>query len=547
MTGGAGQTAGRQGSSLPPWATAALLIAGVTVVARIIGFLRFVVLARTVGTECLGDVYATANSIPNIVYEVVVGGALVAVVVPLVAGVRERSREETRVTVAALHGWALLLLVPITALTYLASPLVIDVLLGDASGCGPDAASVATDMLWVFLLQIPIYGATVVAQGSLQAHHRFFAPAVAPAVSSLVVIGSYFAYDAMAADSRGSLSDLTTAEFWVLAGGTTLGVVALLAVQIPALVRARLVVMPSLRFPSGRSAKAWTLAWSGAVVVASQWIAYAAAIRWSNVYGDQGSALVFVLAWTLFLLPWSILALPIATSTFPRLSAHHERGERDQAARTTASTTRAVAAASAAGAGAMAAAATPLAIVLVQGAPGVDAVPRLAALLLSLSPGVLAYGIHGHLVRVLAAGHRAPVAAAGTAAGWAVAIVVAWWGVTSAQSGVAVARAIGIGFSVGLVTAAVILAVVVVSLDGRTAMDRVLRVTLTTGVAALVVGLVGDALWSTEDVGIGLALVQAVLAGVAALTAVGAAALAVDPGTARALWQRPPRRSKVAP
>ena len=342
MTAPAERSQSPETTHLPPWATAALLIAVVTLVARILGLIRFAVLSRTVGTGCLGDVYATANAVPNIVYEVVVGGAFVALVVPLVAGVGEKEPGKVRATVAALHGWALVLLVPITALMYVTSTLVIDLLLGSASGCPSNASSVATDMLWVFLLQIPIYGATVVAQGSLQAHHRFFAPAVAPAVSSLVVIGSYFVYDAMAGEHHGSLGELTSAEFWVLAGGTTLGVVALLLVQVPALARAKLIVKPSLKFPEGRAGHAWTLAWSGGVVVASQWVAYAAAIRWSNVYGDEGSALVFVISWTLFLVPWAILALPIATSTFPRLSVLHARHDRVGAATITASSLRTV-------------------------------------------------------------------------------------------------------------------------------------------------------------------------------------------------------------
>ena len=525
----------RPSSALPPWASAALLIAAVTLVARIVGFLRYFVLARIVGTTCLGDVYATANSIPNIVYEVVVGGALAAVVVPLVAGARERDHREVRATVAALHGWALVLLVPVTAGMYLLSPWVIDLLLGSSPGCASDADQVATAMLWVFLLQIPVYGATVIAMCALQAHHKFFSPALAPAVSSLAVIGAYLAYDAMAGDSQGSLDALSRSEFWVLAGGTTLAVVVLLLVQIPALVRAGLVVMPRLRFPEGRAGRAWTLAWSGGVVVASQWVAYGAAISWSNRYGGQGSALVFVLAWTLFLLPWALLAFPIATSTFPRLSALHERGERDEAARTASTTTRTVAAASAAGAGAMAAAATPLAIILVEGAPGVDAVPQLAAILLALAPGVLAYGLHGHLVRVLAAGHRAPQAAAGSAIGWLVGLGVAWAGVRSAQNPVEVARAVGVGFSAGLVVAAVLLAVAVARLDGREALRRVPTVVAVSVVAALVVGVAGHLLWSGEDVSILVALGQSLVAGAVSLGVVAAAALVVDPESARSL------------
>ena len=517
--------------------SAALVIAGVTVIARVIGFLRFVVLARTVGTTCLGDVYATANAVPNIVYEVVVGGALVAVVVPLVAGARESDPDRVRAMVAALHGWALVLLVPVTAAMYVGSTWVVQLLLGSGDGCGAGASDLARDMLWVFLLQIPVYGATVVAQGALQAHRRFLAPALAPAVSSLVVIGSYLVYAAMAGDDRGSLDALSDAEFLVLAGGTTLGVVALLVVQLPALFRAGLVVRPTLAFPEGRSRQARTLAWSGAVVVGVQWIGYAAAIRWSNVYGAEGSALVFVLGWTLFLLPWSILVLPIATSTFPRLSELHERGDHGASASTTAQSLRAVIVAAAVGAAGLAAAAGPLASLIVDGVPGGGGVPELSSLLTALSLGVLGYGVHGHLVRVLAARHRAPTAAWGTALGWGAAIAGGAVLVAQAEDAVAVSRAIGGAFSGGLVVGALVLLVAVRRDAGPDALAGVLRVAIASGSAALVVGWVGHRLLSEGAGGSSIAVAagQTIAAGVVAVVAVAGAAALADPGSVRTL------------
>jgi len=511
------------------------------VVARIIGLLRFVVLAHTVGTTDLGDVYATANAVPNIVYELVVGGALVAVVVPLVARSREADQERVRQMVAALHGWALLLLVPVTAVMYLASGWVIDLLLGSGEGATSNMSTVATEMLWVFLLQIPVYGATVVAQGALQAHHRFFAPAVAPAVSSIVVIGSYLLYAAMAGDDRQSLSALTDAQFWLLAGGTTLGVLVLLLVQLPALVKARLVVVPTLRFPPGQAVHAGTLAWSGAIVVGSQWVAYAAAIRWSNIYGGEGSALIFVLAWTIFLLPWSVLALPIATSTFPRISTLHARNDRAGAARTTAVSLRAVVGASALGAAGLAAASVPLASIVVDDA---SAARVLAAFLVALAPGVIAYGVHGHLVRVLAAADRAPLAAAGTVLGWAAGLLVAWVLVRDTSDADEVARAIGLGFSAGLVVAAVVLVVAVVRVEGHLAAAGVALITLSTGLAALVVGWLGHEVLD-ERTSIAMALLQTALVGLVSALVVGGVVLLVDPSSARTLLHLRPRRDAM--
>ena len=226
---------------------------------------------------------------PNIIFEVVVGGALVAVVVPLVAGALESDPARVRAddSRAARLG-------PRAARSYYCS-YVPCISLGNHACSVPVTPPQLThrtlrkQMLWVFLLQIPVYGATVVAQGALQAHHRFFAPAVAPAVSSLVVIAGYLWYASLAGDNGGSLAWLTTTEFWAIAGGTTLGVFALLLVQIPALVRADLVVMPSLNFPPTRSTQARTLALSGLRLLHHSGWRTRGAIRWSNDYGDEGA------------------------------------------------------------------------------------------------------------------------------------------------------------------------------------------------------------------------------------------------------------------
>ena len=70
---------------------AALLIGGLTVVARILGFARTLVFAGTVHASCLSAAYVTANLVPNVIYDIVLGGALTAIVVPVLAGPAERA------------------------------------------------------------------------------------------------------------------------------------------------------------------------------------------------------------------------------------------------------------------------------------------------------------------------------------------------------------------------------------------------------------------------------------------------------------------------
>src|SRR5262245_46117896 len=99
--------------------------------ARVVGFGRQVVFAHTVQASCLGTAYTTANMVPNIIYDIVAGGALTAVVVPvlarpaLTAGEDGAGHEQVRQTSAALLTWTVLLLVPVSVVVaVIAQPLV---------------------------------------------------------------------------------------------------------------------------------------------------------------------------------------------------------------------------------------------------------------------------------------------------------------------------------------------------------------------------------------------------------------------------------------
>ena len=70
---------------------AALLIGALTAGARLVGFGRQLVFAHTVGASCLGTAYTTANQVPNIIYDIVLGGALTSVMVPVLAGPAQRA------------------------------------------------------------------------------------------------------------------------------------------------------------------------------------------------------------------------------------------------------------------------------------------------------------------------------------------------------------------------------------------------------------------------------------------------------------------------
>ena len=310
-------------------AGAAVLIGVITILARIAGFGRVVVFSQTVKTSCLGQAYYTANQVPNIVFEIVAGGALAGMVVPVLAGPVERGdHEHVRRTASALLTWMAVALVPLSLLgMLLARPIMSAMVRGGLHECSRDGVvTVGTHMLVVFAPQIALYGFAVVLYGVLQAHRRFTGPALAPLVSSLVVIGAYLAYVPLGHGHQEDLAALPRAAELMLSLGTTAGVLVLLVTAGLAAVRLRLRIRPTLRFPQGTAVRVRRLAIAGLATVAAQQLSAIAVVMLSG-HGTRGALADYQYAWALFLLPWAVLAVPIATSAFPMLSARIGTGD----------------------------------------------------------------------------------------------------------------------------------------------------------------------------------------------------------------------------
>ncbi|MGH3390015.1 MAG: lipid II flippase MurJ, partial [Actinomadura sp.] len=257
-------------------AGAAVLIGALTVLARVAGFGRTFVFSQTVTTSCLSQAYFLANQIPNVIFEIVAGGALAGMIVPVLAGPVERGeRGEVRRIAAAMLTWAVLVLLPLSVLLAVTAGPVMDLLVhGRAGGCDAgDVARAGASMLVVFSPQILLYGLAVVLYGILQAHRRFTGPALAPLVSSLLVIGAYLAYVPLGTGRPNDLRELPKAAELMLSAGTVAGVAGLVATAAVAVRPLRLRLRPTLRFPPGVAVRVRRLALAGVATVAAQQLA----------------------------------------------------------------------------------------------------------------------------------------------------------------------------------------------------------------------------------------------------------------------------------
>ena len=517
---------------------AAVMIGVITIFARLVGFGRQVVFAHTVGTTCLGTAYTTANMVPNIIYDIVLGGALSSVVVPVLAGpALDAARrggigdgaDAARRIASALLTWTVILLVPVSAVLALAAHPIITALLARASGCPrTEMAEVGTRMLIVFAPQVLLYGLAVVLYGILQSHRRFGAPALAPLLSSLVVIGAYAAFGAIggAYVFGNRLHELPPLSEYLLSCGTTLGVVALVATAVPPARRLRLGLRPMLRFPPGVGPRVRRLALAGVLTLVAQDASAAVVIVAANRYGATGALVIYGFAWAVFMVPYAVLAVPIATSAFPALSAGSAIGAQADADAgfdlTAATSTRAVLIASWLGAAALVGARVPVARVFESHfAPGASV---LALALAAFAPGLVGYGLCANLSRVLYARGRNRATALAIGGGWLLVIAADLVIVPNAPPS-RVVPALGLGMSFGLTVSGIALLILVRRERGPAALHGVSRAFIA-GLAGAVAAAAAGSLLATAlsapgfiiNVGISVlvtVVVIAVFAGVA--------------------------------
>src|SRR5581483_7753935 len=148
---------------------------------------------------------------------------------------------------------------------------------------------------------------------------RFTAPAVAPVLSSLVVMAAYVAFVPLGRGYR--LGDLPLAAQLMLSVGTTLGVAALVLTALVPTLRLRLRWRPVLRFPPGVARRVRSLAAVGVAALIAQDASLVAVIVLANGHGGQGAIVLYNYGWQMFFVPYAVLAVPIATTAFPVLSA----------------------------------------------------------------------------------------------------------------------------------------------------------------------------------------------------------------------------------
>lgn len=415
------------------------------------GFVRTLVLTSVLGISFLGNTYAIANGIPNVVFEIVAGGAVAAFLLPALAlPVSSGNKESAQQIANSVLNVGLLVVTPLVLAGFFLRGPLMHLLTAAVSDPALRLAQqkIGSALLMMFLPQIWLYTIGVVLTAVLHAHGKFVAPAVAPLLSSLTVTAAYLLYGLVEAPGAQDL-DVSAAGLLLLGLGTTAGVAALSFSQLPAVRRLGLHYRPVLRIPGEAKSKLRSLAVPAVTTVGGQQLLMAVVLVLANRV--QGGVVAYQLAFSVLLVFWAVLPLPVATTTFPDLASAVSNGDMSRFAHRSSQAIRLVILIAFGSAAVMAAIAGPAAgaaLGLGAGGPAGSQV-MLAWTLAAFAPGLVGYGVYALLSRAAFAlgDGRSVGQAAATAFGLGIALDLAVAGIVNGRY---LIPALAAGFSAGI-------------------------------------------------------------------------------------------------
>jgi len=292
-----------------------------TVVSRATGVIRLAAMAAALGIaeSRLTDTYNLANTAPNILYELVLGGVVTAVFVPVFVELLEKEDHDdawrviSAVITLALIGLAILAVVAIVA-----APAIAGFYAGRLDG--PDQAlqrETITFLLRLFLPQIVLYGIYFLLAGVINANKRFGPPMWTPIVNNIVLIAVFVFFHQVYGEV--TLATITDTQLLVIGLGTTASVAPMGLLLIPyARKIGHLRPAVTVRHPALRKL-ARLAPYVAGFVIANQ--AGYVVVQWL-ANEQQGGYSAYISAFTFFLMPVGLFVWSITTALVPVMSEH---------------------------------------------------------------------------------------------------------------------------------------------------------------------------------------------------------------------------------
>lgn len=287
-----------------------------TLISRLLGFARDLVIARLFGASQATDAFFVAFRIPNLMRRLFAEGAFAATLIPALTrtgGMDPANQDSTRKLVSEFAGSLTVLLVLMTSLGLLTAPLLVWLL---APGFSADnqQAQLTTSLLRLILPYLLFIGLTALAGAVLNAYDRFAVPAITPALLNLSMIGCALL-----------LAPQLKQPVFALAWGVVLGGVAQLTLQLVALGRLGLLAFPSIHFK--------TPAWRDFLRALGPTLVGMSVTQINLLFDTLLASFLIVgsISWLYYAerlmdFPLGILGAALSTAILPRLARTHAAG-----------------------------------------------------------------------------------------------------------------------------------------------------------------------------------------------------------------------------
>ena len=303
-----------------------------TTISRATGVLRVLALVYVLGISPLADAYNLANTIPNMVYDVVLGGVLGATFIPVfIQRLTSTSEREAWKSISAVVTLAVVLLAATTAIFLALAPLLIDAFTSlehvQHTGSVQHLATqrhVATVLLRWFVPQVFLYGLLSIGGALLNVRRRFGAPMWVPIANNVVCIGVLLTFATVAPSPSLHSVSMSPGQLALLGAGTTAGVLVQFLLLLPSLAKAKIGRLRwrwDLKDPAVRTVArlgSWTF---GFVVINQAALFFVIALAFS--VGGSGPVSSYTYAYAFWQMPYAIVAVSVMSAVTPDLATHH--------------------------------------------------------------------------------------------------------------------------------------------------------------------------------------------------------------------------------
>lgn len=309
------------------------VMASGTIISRITGVLRDVAAAAALGFYLVSDAFSLGNSLPTIVYILIIGGALNAVFVPQLVRRMSEDDDQGKAYADRLITLIVSALLLLSIIAVLAAPLIVD--LYTPSDYPAQEFDLAVAFARLCLPQVLFYGIYSILGQVLNARGRFGAPMFAPIANNVIAITTFLLFIAVAGTSAAADGVLTTQQILILGIGTTLGVISQAVILFPVLRRAGFHWKPRFDWKGAGLGKAGGLAmWTIGLVLVNQatYVVITRLATQANVDAAAAGTVAAGLttyqkAHLVFMLPHSVITISIVTAMLPALSRLAHAGD----------------------------------------------------------------------------------------------------------------------------------------------------------------------------------------------------------------------------